>query len=88
MKLGPLSLIATLLMAHCPGRPAEPAPAIPEPQHTKLFLPGDHASKCYRIPTLATAADGSIVAVADQAYEIWFSRIPFEWLTAGQDDGK
>lgn len=44
----------------------EPAMQIPEPQHTLLFRSGDHGSKFYRIPALTTAADGSIIAVADR----------------------
>lgn len=43
---------------------ATPPPA--EPEHTLLFRSGDHGSKYYRIPALVTAADGSLVAVADR----------------------
>lgn len=43
---------------------AAPAPA--EPEHTTLFRSGDHGSKYYRIPALVTAADGSLLAVADR----------------------
>lgn len=43
---------------------------IPEaPAHTLLFAPGDGGSRFYRIPALITAADGSIVAVADKRYD-------------------
>lgn len=37
-----------------------------EPESTLLFAPGDGGSKFYRIPALVTAADGSIIAVADK----------------------
>jgi len=40
-----------------------------EPESTLLFAPGDGGSKFYRIPALVTAADGSIVAVADKRIE-------------------
>lgn len=46
--------------------PAGPEAYIREPRHTKLFAAGDHGSKFYRIPALVTAADGSIIAVADR----------------------
>lgn len=37
-----------------------------EPESTLLFAPGDGGSKFYRIPALVTAADGSVIAVADK----------------------
>ena len=56
-----LSLIALLLVPiFAPA--AEPA----DLQHTLLFRSGDHGSKFYRIPALVTAADGSVIAVADR----------------------
>lgn len=42
------------------------APAPAEPEHTLLFASGDYGSKYYRIPALVTAADGSLLAVADR----------------------
>lgn len=42
---------------------------IEEPENTLLFAPGDGSSKFYRIPALVTAADGSIIAVADKRIE-------------------
>lgn len=56
-----LSLIALLLVPiFAPA--AEPA----DLQHTLLFRSGDHGSRFYRIPALVTAADGSVIAVADR----------------------
>ena len=52
--------------AKTPKASARHAASIREPRHTKLFASGDHGSKFYRIPALVTAADGSIVAVADR----------------------
>lgn len=52
--------------AKTPKASARHAASIREPRHTKLFAAGDHGSKFYRIPALVTAADGSIVAVADR----------------------
>lgn len=37
-----------------------------EPQHTLLYRSGDCGSKYYRIPALVTAADGTLLAVADR----------------------
>lgn len=43
--------------------------SLPEPERTLLFKPGDAGSKFYRIPALITAADGSLVAIADKRWE-------------------
>lgn len=52
------------------GAPEPTTGAITDfPAHTLLFAPGDGGSRYYRIPALITAADGSIVAVADKRYE-------------------
>lgn len=37
-----------------------------EPEHTLVFRVGDCGSRYYRIPALITAADGSLIAVADR----------------------
>lgn len=37
-----------------------------EPEHTLVFRAGDCGSRYYRIPALITAADGSLIAVADR----------------------
>ncbi len=62
MKLFSLfaGLAAVLSMVSC----GDSAPA--EPEHVLLFKSGDHGSKYYRIPALVTAADGSLLAVADR----------------------
>ena len=57
--LRPLVLPLVLLLAACAARPEEPV-------HTTLFRPGDHGSKYYRIPALATTAEGTLLAVADR----------------------
>lgn len=56
--------------------PAAPVPentpaseSIPTPESTLLFAPGDDGSRFYRIPALVTAADGSLLAVADKRLE-------------------
>lgn len=43
--------------------------SLPEPERTLLFQNGDEGSKYYRIPALVTAADGSLIAVADKRWE-------------------
>lgn len=62
-------LLLAWLMAPVFAAAAEPAPAPSAPQHTLLFRSGDHGSKFYRIPALVTAADGSVVAVADRRHD-------------------
>ena len=57
--LRPLVLPLVLLLAACAARPEDPV-------HTTLFRPGDHGSKYYRIPALATTAEGTLLAVADR----------------------
>ena len=37
--------------------------------HSYPFLPRDNGSRVYRIPALATASDGSLVAAADKRYD-------------------
>ena len=44
-------------------------PHVAPPEHTLLFARGDGGSKFYRIPALATAADGSLVAAIDKRIE-------------------
>lgn len=39
------------------------------PEHTTVFSSGDEGSKYYRIPALAVALDGTIVAVADRRWD-------------------
>lgn len=41
-------------------------PKTTEPEHTLVFRAGDYGSRYYRIPALITAADGSLIAVADR----------------------
>ncbi len=55
-----LGLLVALLGVACDAA----APAAPT--HMSLFRSGDHGSKYYRIPAIITAADGSILAVADR----------------------
>lgn len=38
-------------------------------ERTEVFGPGDDGSKFYRIPALATAADGSLIAIADKRWD-------------------
>ncbi len=53
-------LLGAALAAACSQQP----PA--EPVHTRLFAQGDDGSRYYRIPAIVTAADGSLLAVADR----------------------
>lgn len=62
------ALLALLLCTAPVFAPAE-NPAAPLPESTLLFAPGDGGSKFYRIPALITAADGSLLAVADKRIE-------------------
>lgn len=57
-------LFALLGLCAAPSvtRAAEP----PAPEHTVLFRSGDAGSKYYRIPALATTAEGTVLAVADR----------------------
>lgn len=62
------SLWCAVLCASAPAA-AQSRPAASEPEmpaSTVLFRSGDHGSKYYRIPALVTAADGSLLAVADR----------------------
>lgn len=43
--------------------------SLPQPEQVLLFEGGDAGSRYYRIPALITAADGSLVAVADKRWE-------------------
>ncbi len=54
------------LLALCAATACGTAPQPAEPEHAVLFRSGDHGSKYYRIPALATAADGTLLAVADR----------------------
>ena len=56
----PALLLCGVLLSACTVRP----PA--EPVHVRLFASGDHGSKYYRIPAIVTAADGTLLAVADR----------------------
>lgn len=62
-------LLTTLLAGSGIVSAGNPQSDIPEPLHTRLFQSGDHGSKFYRIPALVTAADGSIIAVADRRHD-------------------
>lgn len=60
-----LWLISCLLCLIMPF-PANAQPEPAEPEHTLIFRAGDCGSRYYRIPALITAADGSLIAVADR----------------------
>lgn len=63
-----VALFAAAIALPAPAAAAQPAAAdtLPAPRHTLLYRSGDHGSKYYRIPALATAPDGSILAVSDR----------------------
>ena len=53
-------------MASCSSSKAEQ----PEPlAHSNVFVPGEYDSQFYRIPAIATAANGDLIAVADKRIE-------------------
>lgn len=54
------------LLGFCAAPPATRAAEPPAPEHTVLFRSGDAGSKYYRIPALATTAEGTVLAVADR----------------------
>lgn len=61
-------LLLASSMLFCPAAADDDntAAAAARPAHTLLYRSGDHGSKYYRIPALATATDGSLLAVADR----------------------
>ena len=54
------------LLGFCAAPPATRAAEPPVPEHTVRFRSGDAGSKDYRIPVLATTAEGTVLAVADR----------------------
>ena len=63
----PAVRLALLFLLFCFA--AACTPHVAPPEHTLLFARGDGGSKFYRIPALATAADGSLVAAIDKRIE-------------------
>lgn len=56
-------MVVTLLSSGCNGNTS-----ISGPERVLLFQGGDGGSEYYRIPALITAADGSLIAVADKRW--------------------
>lgn len=61
----PLLVLAVAAFMACSEQKSAPS----APESTLLFAPGDGGSKFYRIPALLTAADGTLIAVADKRIE-------------------
>lgn len=67
-KTGTLTNINTNVTLTQVGKPADAAPngsRVLVPQRKVLYTPGDFYSKYYRIPCLAKASDGSLIAISD-----------------------
>lgn len=60
---------ATVILSLATGIYARTKPRDKAPIHAELFAPGDFDSKFYRIPAIVTAADGTLIAVADKRIE-------------------
>lgn len=90
-KTGTLTNINTNVTLTQVGKPADAAPngsRVLVPKRQVLYTPGDFYSKYYRIPCLAKASDGSLIAISDaRKYHIHDIANDIDMLARRSTDG-